>query len=47
MFARRRPDAEIQLRYRADMLDVFIDLAIDVGLRTDRPEEAPIAPIGG
>ena len=43
VFARRHAGSEIQLRYRADMLDVFIDLAIDVGLRAHRPEVAQIA----
>ena len=42
VFAHRRSGSEIQLRYRADMLDVFIDLAIDVGLHAERPVEAPI-----
>ena len=30
---RSRGGAAVQLRYRSEMADVFIDLAIDVGLR--------------
>jgi hypothetical protein len=38
-----RPGAEptIQLRYRSEMADLFIDLAIDVGLRNHQQE--PVA----
>ena len=37
VFARRGPGSEIQLRYRADMLELFIDLAIDVGIESAQP----------
>ena len=33
--ARDRSVEEIQLRYRNEMADIFIDLAIDLGLRGD------------
>ncbi len=37
VFAARRTDLQIQLRYRSEMLDVFTDLAIDVGVRAPQP----------
>lgn len=43
VFAQRRSGSDIQLRYRADILDVFIDLAIDVGMQTATPADAPLA----
>ena len=33
VFNRARAGATVQLRYRAEMADVFLDLAIDIGLR--------------
>ena len=38
--ARERAVDEIQLRYRTEMADIFIDLAIDLGLRGDDIEVA-------
>ena len=33
VFAGRRNTLDVQLRYRAEMLEVFTDLAIDLGMR--------------
>ena len=33
VFAGRRTTLDVQLRYRAEMLEVFTDLAIDLGMR--------------
>ena len=36
IFIRPRESATTQLRYRSEMVDIFTDLAIDVGLRRQR-----------
>lgn len=36
VFNRSRTSSTVQLRYRAEMADVFTDLAIDIGLRDSR-----------
>ena len=43
--ARDRSVEEIQLRYRNEMADIFIDLAIDLGLRGDDDSKLATASI--
>ena len=37
---RSRGGEPVQLRYRSEMAALFVDLAIDVGLRTAAPQPA-------
>lgn len=43
VFAAGHPSLIIQMRYRAEMLDVFTDLAIDLGMRLASRVGSPVA----
>lgn len=42
IFARQGRANDMHLRYRSEMADLFLDLAIDVGMRERQPEDAAV-----